>query len=87
MLTIPIQSIFELAKKPFKFLLTKNHLVELVNYVTDSLSKSVIARYNDLELAFPDINQSVPQYMIANYLGVSQAHLSRLKSSRNSLKK
>jgi CRP-like cAMP-binding protein len=87
-ISIPILSILELSEKSiafekFKFALTQTHLLELVNYVTDSISKTVLERYNDLELNFPNINQRIPQYLIANYLGVSQEHFSRLKKSRN----
>jgi CRP-like cAMP-binding protein len=86
-MSIPIHAILDLLKKSykseiFKFEITQNHLLELVNYVTDTLSKTTLERYIDLESRFPNINQRIQQYFIANYLGVSQEHLSRLKKTR-----
>ena len=62
--------------------LAEAHILELVNLLTDKDSRSIIDRYNNIEVQFPDINQRVPQHLIANFLGVSQEHLSRLKKSR-----
>ena len=62
--------------------LAEAHIIELVNLLTDKDSRSIIDRYNNIEVQFPDINQRVPQHLIANFLGVSQEHLSRLKKSR-----
>mgnify|MGYP000400827029 CR=1 FL=1 len=42
-----------------------------------------IERYVNIERQFPEIHQRVSQSTIANYLGVSQEHLSRLKKSKN----
>jgi CRP-like cAMP-binding protein len=87
MLLINVNSILKLAEKSKKFNDFTSELVEiqllgLIDYVLDSVSKSVIDRYNSLEINFPNINQRVPQYLIANYLGVTKEHLSRLKGSR-----
>lgn len=62
--------------------LAEAHILELVNLLTDKDTKSIIERYNNIEFQFPDINQRIPQLLIANFLGVSQEHLSRLKKSR-----
>ena len=91
-LSIPLQSIIDLRKKSHKFemyifSLINNNLIELVNYIADSLSKNVLERFDDIETKFLNINQRLPQYLIANYLGVTNEHLSRLKKSRISLNK
>lgn len=36
-------------------------------------------RYENISRVFPNINNRVPQHMIASYLGISPVHLSRLK--------
>jgi CRP-like cAMP-binding protein len=87
MLLIKVDSILNLSKKSTKFndyilKLFDNQFLSLIDYVLDSVSKSVIDRYNNLEINFPNINQRIPQYLVANYLGVTKEHLSRLKSSR-----
>jgi CRP-like cAMP-binding protein len=87
LISIPIKNIFILSKKHQSFIffiqkLTSNQLLYLIDYITDLISHTVIERYNNLELRFPDINQNIPQYLIANYLGVSKEHLSRLKKAR-----
>lgn len=64
-------------------LLAEAHILELVNLLTDKDTKSVIERYVNIERQFPEIHQRVSQSTIANYLGVSQEHLSRLKKSKN----
>jgi CRP-like cAMP-binding protein len=91
-ISISIHLIRGFAKNSKKFetlkhLLTQRHLQELFNYVSDILSKKVIDRYNDLEINFPNINQRIPQYLVANYLGITKEHLSRLKRSRYLIKK
>ena len=64
-------------------LLAEAHILELVNLLTDKDTRSVIERYINIEQQFPNIHQRVSQSLIANYLGVSQEHLSRLKKSRS----
>jgi CRP-like cAMP-binding protein len=58
------------------------HVVELVNYIIDRDSKSIIEKYNALEESFANIHQRIPQYLIASYLGITPVHLSNLKKSR-----
>ena len=60
-------------------LLAEEHAMELVNYIVDIDTKSLIERYDNLEKNFPNIHQRVPQHMIASYLGITPIHLSRLK--------
>jgi CRP-like cAMP-binding protein len=64
-------------------LLAEAHILELVNLLTDKDTRTVMERYIDIENQFPNINQRISQSLIANFLGVSQEHLSRLKKSRN----
>jgi len=58
------------------------HVVEMLNYIIKRDTKSIIERYDDLELEYPKIHQRVPQHMIASYLGITPVHLSNLKKSR-----
>jgi len=60
--------------------LAENHVLELVNFIIDIDTKSLIDRYNNLENQFPNIHQRVPQHIIASYLGTTPVHLSRLKN-------
>ena len=62
--------------------LAENHVLELVNFIIDIDTKSLLDRYNNLENQFPNIHQRVPQHIIASYLGTTPVHLSRLKNSK-----
>jgi CRP-like cAMP-binding protein len=62
--------------------LAEAHVLELVNLLTEKDSKSIMERYVNIDIQFPNIHQRVSQSTIANYLGVSQEHLSRLKKLR-----
>jgi CRP-like cAMP-binding protein len=64
-------------------LLAEAHILELVNLLTGKDTRTVMERYLEIENQFPNINQRISQSLIANFLGVSQEHLSRLKKSRN----
>lgn len=69
MLLIKVNSILELGEKSKKFNDFTSELVEiqflgLIDYVLDSVSKSVIDRYNTLESTFSNINQRVPHIII-----------------------
>ena len=63
-------------------LLAEAHVLELVNLLTDKDTKGIIERYNKIDNQFPGIQQRISQNTLANYLGVSQEHLSRLKKAR-----
>jgi len=58
------------------------HVVEMLNYIIERDSKSIIERYNSLEEKYPNIHNRLPQRMIASYLGITPVHLSNLKKSR-----
>ena len=63
-------------------LLAEAHIIEMMNYVINRDSKSIIERYDILEKEYPNIHQRVPQRMIASYLCITPVHLSNLKKSR-----
>lgn len=59
------------------------HVVEMLNYIIERDSKSILERYNNLAEKYPNIYNRIPQRMIASYLGITPVHLSNLKKSRN----
>jgi len=91
MLLIPLEALkymeehSKVAHKVARFL-AEEHTMELVNYILDIDTKSIIERYDDLEKNFPNIHQRVPQHMIASYLGITPVHLSNVKKSRKNIK-
>ncbi len=58
------------------------HVVEMLNYIIERDSKSILERYNNLEEKYPNIHNRIPQRMSASYLGITPVHLSNLKKSR-----
>lgn len=58
------------------------HVLEMVKYVIERDTLSILERYDNLEQLFPNIHQRVPQHMIASYLGITPVHLSNVKKSR-----
>ncbi|NQW79153.1 MAG: Crp/Fnr family transcriptional regulator [Chitinophagaceae bacterium] len=62
--------------------LAEAHIIEMLNYIINRDSKSIIERYDLLEIEYPNIHQRVPQRMIASYLCITPVHLSNLKKSR-----
>ena len=67
--------------------LAEKHILELVELLTDIDCKSIIERYNDLNIKFQNIHQRVSQHIIASFLGTTPVHLSRLKTKHNNHKK
>ena len=63
-------------------LMAEGHVVEMLNYIINRDSKSIIDRYDLLEIEYPNIHQRIPQRSIASYLGITPVHLSNLKKSR-----
>ncbi|MBW8198349.1 Crp/Fnr family transcriptional regulator [Muricauda sp. W52] len=55
--------------------------------ILSSLGKSVKERYLEFCESYPNINGRVPNYQIANYLGVSAESLSRARKKLRELKK
>ena len=62
--------------------LAENHTLELVQFIISADTKTILERYNELDLLFPNIHQRVPQHIIASYLRVTPVHLSRIKKSK-----
>lgn len=58
------------------------HIVEMLNYIINRDSKSIIERYDNLDAEYPNIQNRVPQRTIASYLCITPVHLSNLKKSR-----
>ena len=67
--------------------LAEAHVIEMMNYIIKRDTKSIIERYDSLEQDYPNIQQRIPQHMIASYLGITPVHLSNLKKSRKSSEK
>jgi CRP-like cAMP-binding protein len=63
-------------------LMAESHVVQMLNYIIERDSKSIIERYENLELEYPNIQNRVPQRLIASYLGITPVHLSNLKKVR-----
>jgi CRP-like cAMP-binding protein len=59
------------------------HVVQMIQYVIQRDTMSIIERLDNIDKNFPNIHQRVPQYMIASYLGITPVHLSNLKKRRN----
>ena len=62
--------------------MAESHIVEMVKYIIERDSKSIIERYENLEVEYPNIQNRVPQRLIASYLGITPVYLSNLKKSR-----
>jgi CRP-like cAMP-binding protein len=62
--------------------LAEAHVIEMMNYIIKRDTKSIIERYDTLEQDYPNIQQRIPQHMIASYLNITPVHLSNLKKSR-----
>ena len=61
------------------------HVVQMLHYVIQRDTKTIIERLDSIDKSFPNIHQRVPQYMIASYLGITPVHLSNLKKRRKSI--
>lgn len=62
------------------------HVVQMLHYVLQRDTKTIIERLDSIDKNFPNIHQRVPQYMIASYLGITPVHLSNLKKRRKPIK-
>lgn len=62
--------------------MAEHHVVEMLEYIIERDSRSIIDRYNNLEEKYPNIHNRLPQRLIASYLGITPVHLSNLKKSR-----
>jgi len=59
--------------------LAEYHTLELVQFIISADTKTILERYKELDLLFPNIHQRVPQHIIASYLRITPVHLSRIK--------
>jgi CRP-like cAMP-binding protein len=62
--------------------LAESHIIELVKFIKELDSKSILERYSNLEEIYPGIHQRATQQVIASYLRTTPVHLSRIKKSR-----
>jgi len=67
--------------------LAEKHILELLELLIDIHSKSIIKRYNELNVKYSNIHQRVSQHYIASFLGTTPVHLSRLKTKHNNHKR
>jgi CRP-like cAMP-binding protein len=63
-------------------LLAEHYFMLITDKVEEIYAEDILRRLDKLNDKFPDIDQRVPQHMIASFLGITPVHLSRLKSSR-----
>ena len=67
--------------------LAEKHILELLELLIDIDNKSIIERYNDLNIKYSNIHQRVSQHFIASFLGTTPVHLSRLKTKHTNHKR
>lgn len=60
-------------------ILIQNNLIATQDRLMRNMTTTAEERYTKLVREFPDIIQSVPQHMIASYIGVTRETLSRLR--------
>jgi len=63
----------------FIFLATSEAYIQQEKRITSVISLNLEERYLELTTKYPDIIQRVPQHMIASYLGLNPATLSRIR--------
>lgn len=64
-------------------LMLQNNYIATHRRLEASLSQSAEEKYADFVHRYPDIVQRVPQHMIASYLGITPAFLSRLRARKS----
>lgn len=65
-------------------ILIQNNLIATQRRLMGTMSTTAEERYSKMLRDFPEINQKVPQHMIASYIGVTRETLSRLRSQLTS---
>ncbi len=58
---------------------TQNGYVALQERTIHSMSKNAEQRYRDFVMRYRTMEQQIPQYMIASYLGITPEHLSSIR--------
>jgi CRP-like cAMP-binding protein len=66
-----------------KLKITEQHFIIKDKREHDFLIKSAMERYEEFKSENPLLAERVPQYLIANYLGITPVALSRLLSQKN----
>lgn len=69
----------------FRFKFEKAY-VALQDRTINTMSKTAEERYNEFRLKYRDIEQRVPQYMVASYLGITPEFLSALRKKPSTAK-
>ncbi|CAM1345521.1 Crp/Fnr family transcriptional regulator [Tenacibaculum amylolyticum] len=60
--------------------ITERALVSSLKRIVRNFSKTAKERYIIFKENYPEIEQRIPQYMLASYLGISKEFLSKIKS-------
>jgi len=63
-------------------LVTEINLIDLLNFVLNKDSQPILDRFDNLVKLQHNINDRIPQYLIASYLGITPVHFSNLKKNR-----
>ena len=66
--------------EPYKRKNLERHIVSLHKRILNQLQLTASERYSLFLEQYPDIEQSIPNYHIASYLGITQQSLSRLRA-------
>jgi len=61
-------------------LIVQNAFVAAQKRIVNNFSKPAIVRYQQFREQYPEIDQRVPQYMVASYLGITKEFLSRIRN-------
>lgn len=61
-------------------LILESYLFSLQRRIVVFISQTAEERYNDFVKTYPKINQRVPQYLIASYLGITPEFLSKIRA-------
>lgn len=64
-------------------IMLQNNYIATHRRIVLSLSQSAEEKYTEFVQRYPDIVQRVPQHMIASYLGITPAFLSRIRGRKN----
>lgn len=67
----------------YKYFMTiyRNAVIATYQRIQQNFSMTVLDRYDFFKRKYPDIEQRVPQYMVASYLGITPEFLSKMKQS------
>ena len=68
--------------EPFQRKTLERHVVSLHKRILNQLQLTALERYNVFLEQYPNIEQHVPNYHIASYLGITQQSLSRVRAEK-----